>query len=163
METLKKKDQEFKKAEHVTNANAMYISSNMEGFSKPSNIEKPGIYYILSIEPDQGMPEVMPTAEEVLKAAPEIAHFKSSALSYPANEKSLIKVNGKKYQIRYFIFDWKDQPNKTFSQMAKEMNLGLMKVKLSNYGYGDLYVFSSSEDMKSRGIKFTLSLAEVRE
>lgn len=157
----KKLHQRFKTATEAPQA--LFISSSDSMFKEPSELEKRGIHYILSIEPSNGMPEQMPTTEEVVKATPAISNFKSSPLAYPADEKSIITLDGKKYQIRYFLFETSQPTQTSFAKFVESENLAETKAQLMDHGYGALYVFRPSDDMKKRGVKFMLSLGEVKE
>ncbi len=137
-------------------------------FKSRKELEDDGVYYTLSLAPEgDAVSEV--TLGEVLAACPELAQFNASSFLFAVKDGEAIRKVGKeKYELRYFTFFVSpefEQNSKIahapFAKICQDHKLAQTVSQTKNSGYGDLEVFTQSEEMKNKGIYYTLSLRKV--
>ena len=136
-------------------------------FKSSEELESKGIFYLLSLGPvGDALLEI--SLDDVLQAAPQIAEFTASNYVFGSGENLVRKIAGRDYELRYFVY-WVDPANPLsaslqkapFEEICKNCNVTKIEARDVNRGYGPLRVFLQTEDMKKRGIHFTLSLRSI--
>lgn len=128
-------------------------------FKSSKELESQGIFYVLSLGPVGDAPLEISLAD-VLEQSPQIAAFTPSNHVFGSGS-AMRKIAAHDYELRYFVYwvDPKESSNASESSFKQVCGaLKDMEAREVDRGYGALQVFSQTDEMKKRGIKFTLVL-----
>lgn len=97
---------------------------------------------------------------DIIKVIPHVGQFLPSKFVAPISPK-IVKINGEEYELRYFTFYMPEFGKMIFEDFIEKEGLMEQESKTTDLGSVQTEVFLQSDELKNRGIYYTLSIRKL--